>query len=284
MTDRRPKLGALVAMLVVLVPSTSCSTRAPDRPISSISETPARAGEAAALDRRFDLANARWYHAGKYYQLHNGYAEFSPDPKLEHYPQGDASVQLDGDPLYLDLDRDGDLDAAATLDLTSGGGGNGFSRDVYLWLWNGKRAEQVHLPVFSGGRCGDELSKLGADPDGLRIDALLFAADSSCAEGGTIPVSLVVSMVDGFPARRHPRLSAAAVCNPVELTDPLTPGAGPVARVAPDVRAPVLPSSSPYRNVWIGSRTETDPRGVTWHLALLEHADKTTDCGWIAGR
>jgi hypothetical protein len=275
------RLGALVAVLLAGVPIASCSTRAPDRPISAISEVPTPAG-ASELDRRFNLANARWYSAGEYYQLHDGIAQFSGDPGLEHSPLGDYTVRLNGAPVYLDADRDGDLDAAATLEWQAGGGGNGWSEDVYLWLWNGRRAEQILLPVFSADRCGDRLERIRVDAEGLRIDALLDTPESSCADSGVTPASWVVSMFHGYPVRLHPRLSAAAWCNPVNMTNGLAAGSRPVAHVAPDSRSPKLPWPAAYQKVQIGFDEEIDPHGITWHLALLEHADKTTDCGWIA--
>jgi hypothetical protein len=276
--DARRPARVCGALLAVLLAAASCSARGPARPIPVVVESSLPAE--SVLQRRFGLADARWYDEGVYRQLRDGRAESDPDPAD---PSQSYEFRIDGDPVFTDLDGDGDADAAAET-FSASGGVNSYSTRVYLWLWNGRRAEQIHLPVFYGGRCGDQIASLRPDPGGLRVDALLKTPETSCAEGGTVPVSWVVSVRQGFPLRLRPRLSAAVWCNPADFDVNVPPGYHPIARAAPDAGAPPLPVGDRYESVRLSRRTEADPRGVTWHLALLTSPDGATDCGWVSGR
>ncbi|TWG12299.1 hypothetical protein FHX34_105166 [Actinoplanes teichomyceticus] len=229
--------------------------------------------------RGFDFGAAEWVDAmsASTVQLTGGRARRAPAAAW-----GGMSWQMLGPSAYLDLDADGDEDAAVGLHSH---GGQMFSFAWYIWLWQDGRAVQVRRPIAETSRCAGPIDSVTATPAGFQVRMLITEMGrDDCAGGGSVPVTYVVGIRDGWPVRVAPDFGPIETCNPHELTVPLSPPSAVQLRTAPDDAAPPIGSPARYATVLttelaVSPYLSAQERG-DWLLVTAVAAGGHRRCGW----
>lgn len=234
--------------------------------------------------RRFDFGAAEWFDAmsASTAKLTDGLAKRPPDSVAP----GGVSWRMLGPPVYTDVDADGDEDAAVGLHTQ---GGQMFSFAWYVWLWQDGGAVQLRRPIAETSRCGGPIDSVSATPQGFEVRMLIAEmGPDNCAGGGSVPVTYVVGVRDGWPVRIAPDYGPIETCNPRELIVALTPPPALQLRTAPNDGAPPVGPPTRYETV-LAAELAVSPyldeqlRG-DWLLVaavLDEGGGERRLCGWV---
>lgn len=231
---------------------------------------PPRFVPAKPLDRgieKFDFGNARWQTGAGAITLHGGHA---PEPGSID----GGTVDISSGPYFSDVDGDHDEDAAVELHS----GGQGFTLAWYVWLWQDGTAKQLTTPFSDQPRCGGHVDSVKPVPGGFRVRERLFSPASSCAEGGTVPVTYTLGMRDGFLVQTAPTLGPVPICNAAFYTMPVTLDGPVTPRAAASDEAPAIATDVRYERASAWGATSPEDG---WVMLLLDDGDHSPFCGYV---
>ncbi|GGY93599.1 hypothetical protein GCM10010365_10300 [Streptomyces poonensis] len=225
--------------------------------------------------RKVDFANLEWFDStfGSTVKLVDGSAWHAAGNDT-----GGWQWNLLGRPQFADVDGDGHEDAVAGL---ASSGDMAMGQAWYVWLWRDGRAQQLRVPVVASTRCDRRIESVTAVPHGFEVQAFLFVDGDSCAGGGSVPITYVVGVRDGWPVRLRPQYGPLDTCDPGKLTVALHPQGKPVLYTSPDVRSPTVEPAAHYDALLVDEYA-ADPAlspELDWVLGIAVSGDRRV-CGW----
>ncbi|MCK9896840.1 hypothetical protein [Frankia sp. AgB32] len=229
-----------------------------------------------------NLGNLEWFDdaTSATIRLTNGRGE-----RLADVVEGRITSTMTGPVVYADVDGDGDEDAAAGLHSV----GEQLVADSWsVWLWQDGRPLQVRRPIAVTSRCDKPIESVAAEPTGFRVRAFVAIRGDDCATGGSLPVTYVAAVRDGWPVRIEPTYGPIETCDPRYLIHPVRPQGATVLRTSQDDRSPAVTATTRFSRLlvnWVDASPYLEPGESTrWVLLLAEKkSGKTTRqwCGWV---
>lgn len=177
---------------------------------------------------------------------------------------------ISGSPVFADVDDDGDEDAALALQSVDQGG----QLSWYIWIWQDGAAQQLHYPFYRHSRCDAARTEVHPSESGFRVSTLLKGREDTCAHPPTKELHYSVGVLNSYPVRLHPALSApdkdcfSESMREADIQEPIA------ARVAPEEAAPEIDAPKVYDRVEIFATAEQ------FFLARLTLGERTV-CGWV---
>jgi hypothetical protein len=267
-------IGLGVALLCVISALTGCRDRPRDAPGGLVATTTAAPVVSREI-REVDFSNLEWFDSptASTVTLINGMARRDADNESSGY-----SWRLSGSPQYADADGDGHEDAAVGLSVE---GAQLTAETWYVWLWRNGEAVQLQLPIAGSSRCTRPVESVAAVPEGFRVETFIAVSEDSCAGGGSVPVTYVVGVRDGWPVRISPYFGPIASCDPRSLTVALRPKREVLLYTATDIRSPAVEPAANYDEFLVDEYSADG--GLTpereWILGIAVSGARRV-CGW----
>lgn len=273
-TWRRQGIGLGVTLLCATAALTGCHDRAGDAPAQPTADNTAPV--VSREIRKIDFSNLEWFDAvtASTAKLINGVARREADNE-----SGRFEWQLSGPPRYADADGDGYEDAAVGLRA------NGAQLEAeawYVWLWRGGQALQLRVPIAQTSRCSRPVESVTAVPEGFRVQVFMAVSEDTCAGGGSVPITYVVGVRDGWPVRISPHYGPITTCDPRSLTATLHPVGTILLHTSPDVRSPSVEPAVNYDEILVDEYS-ADPELTPereWILGIAVSGARRV-CGWM---
>ncbi|MFC4495464.1 hypothetical protein ACFPA8_15130 [Streptomyces ovatisporus] len=191
---------------------------------------------------------------------------------------GGFSWRLSGEPRYADADGDGHEDAAVELQAR---GAQLAAKSWYVWLWRNGGPRQLRLPIAQTSRCDRPIESVTAARNGFEVQMFMPVSEDDCAGGGSVPITFVAAVRDGWPVRTKPYFGPTAPCDSRSLTAALRPAGKILLHTSPDERSPSVESAAAY-DEFLVDEYSADPELTPerdWILGIATSGSRKV-CGW----